>query len=71
MPFFHCVLCASVSSGQVPSAVCCWHVVRSVHNCNHGSRRENQVPFTGKALDGGDGTLVSGILSFHSRNFFG
>ncbi|XP_054072842.1 mitochondrial carnitine/acylcarnitine carrier protein isoform X2 [Rissa tridactyla] len=38
---------SSVSSGQISSAVCCWHVVGSVHNSNHGSRRENQVPFTG------------------------
>lgn len=59
LPFISCVLCCvrvfSLSLGQISSAVCCWHVVRSVHNSNHGSRRENQVPFTGKALDGGDG----------------
>uniref|UniRef100_A0A8V0ZEI5 Solute carrier family 25 member 20 n=1 Tax=Gallus gallus TaxID=9031 RepID=A0A8V0ZEI5_CHICK len=33
-------------TGEISSAVCSWHVVRSVHNSNHGSRRENQVPFT-------------------------
>lgn len=75
LPFVSCVLsCVRVffvSLGQISSAVCCWHVVRSVHNSNHGSRRENQVPFTGKALDGGDGNLILGVLSFHSRNFFG
>lgn len=66
-----CVRVFSVSLGQISSAVCCWHVVRSVHNSNHGSRRENQVPFAGKALDGGDGNLILEVLSFHSRNFFG
>lgn len=66
-----CVRVSSVSPRQISSAVCCWHVVGSVHNSNNGSRRENQVPFTGKALDGGVGNLILGVLSFHTRNFFG
>lgn len=68
------VLCqglTSVSSGQISSAVCSWHAVGSVHNSDHGSRRENQVPFTGKELAAGDSNLMLVALTFHTGNFLG